>query len=263
MFATNLKVAAVVLGTLVAYTLLANMIPQVESDAPRQVAFTEDMAPEELVAIGEEIYRGAGGCVACHDTGERAPALRTGANGAGPIGVRCAERVPGMSCRDYIYESLVNPNAYPVQGYPAIMPDARRTLSEPQILTLVAFLEDQGGEVTVTAAEVVAAQEGEGDPAAAPGPAAAAGIVGEPEVVVREQCLICHELGDEGTAIGPSFDGIGARRDAEFLRRKILDPGFEVSEGYEATAGIMPTTFGEQFTAAQLEAVVRYLTELR
>lgn len=270
MLATNLKIALVILGTLASYTLLANMIPQVESDVPRQVEFSEDMTSEELVAIGEEIFRGGGGCMACHDAGQRAPALLSDAGGQGPIGARCGQRVPGTSCRDYIYQSMTEPNAFLVDDYPGIMPDARRTLSGSQILAVIAFLQDQGGEVTITAAEAAAAQEegGEGGAeveggAAASGVAAAAGGAVDAEAIVGELCLICHSLGDQGVEIAPAFDGIGGRRDAEFLRRKILDPGFAVTDGYEATAGIMPTTFGDQLTAAQLESVVSYLVDLR
>jgi hypothetical protein len=63
----------------------------------------------------------------------------------------------------------------------------------------------------------------------------------------------------QGTAIGPSLDDVGARRDAASIRRKILDPRSDTTAGFEAMAGIMPPTFGQQFNAAQLEALVQYL----
>jgi pimeloyl-ACP methyl ester carboxylesterase len=53
MFWTNVKIVAVVLATLGGFTLVANVIPQVESDVPRQITFTPDMEPEELLVIGE------------------------------------------------------------------------------------------------------------------------------------------------------------------------------------------------------------------
>jgi hypothetical protein len=36
-----------------------------------------------------------------------------------------------------------------------------------------------------------------------------------------------------------------------------------VAEGYDQFAGMMPATFGQQLTAAQLEAVVAFLSERR
>jgi mono/diheme cytochrome c family protein len=77
------------------------------------------------------------------------------------------------------------------------------------------------------------------------------------------QCLVCHQLGDEGGPIGPPLTGIGARLDAEYLRNAILNPSAEIAAGYEAMGGTMPQTFGNQFSAAQLEAVVQYLANQR
>jgi hypothetical protein len=67
----------------------------------------------------------------------------------------------------------------------------------------------------------------------------------------------------QGGAIGPDLTGIGARLTAEQIRTAILDPNAETSAGFEAFAGTMPVTFGQQFTAAQMEALVGYLAEQR
>jgi hypothetical protein len=74
---TNLKVLLVVVGTVTLYTLVANGIPQVESEVPEQLTFTGEVTADELVQAGEELYQGAGGCVACHGLGTRAPNLLT------------------------------------------------------------------------------------------------------------------------------------------------------------------------------------------
>jgi hypothetical protein len=52
---------------------------------------------------------------------------------------------------------------------------------------------------------------------------------------------------------------VGARRDAESIRKKILDPMSSIAPGYEKLAGIMPKTFGSMMSAAQLEALAQYL----
>ena len=60
--------------------------------------------------------------------------------------------------------------------------------------------------------------------------------------------------------MGPALDGMG-ELEADYIRRAILYPAADTAAGYEALAGTMPATFGDQFTAAQLEAIVRFLAE--
>jgi mono/diheme cytochrome c family protein len=83
------------------------------------------------------------------------------------------------------------------------------------------------------------------------------------ELLRAGTCFLCHQLGDEGGPIGPPFDGMGARLSADRIRRGILLPSADTAEGYAAMAGTMPVTFGEQFNAAQLEALVQFLAGLR
>lgn len=262
MWRTNLTVALIVLGTVGFYTYLANAIPQVESDVPTELSFTGEVSPAQLVQAGEELYQGGGGCVACHGLGTRAPNLLTDEGGTGLIGARCGTREPGKDCKQYLHESLVRPNDYVVAGYQPIMPDMSRTLSPIQLWALVAYLQSVGGEVTVTAADLPAA--GPAAPTSAQTTPAPATMSTDPLEIMRgNQCLVCHKLGDEGGPIGPPFDGMGARLGSEQIRRGILDPNAEVAEGYASFAGTMPATFGQQLTAAQLEAIVTFLGGLR
>lgn len=259
MWRTNLAIVLTVLGTLGVYTAVANIIPQVESEVPEELVLSAEATPEELVAAGEELYAGAGGCTACHGLGTRAPDL------LGVVGSVCEERVPGQSCEEYLHESLVEPQAYVVEGFQPIMPDMRRTLSETQIWALVAFLQSQGGQVTVTAEELAAAGAetpagvAEGAAKAAPAPGVAGS--GPREVIRAAGCLTCHVLNGEGGPVGPPLDGVGTRLTPAQIRQAILYPNADTTAGYEAFAGTMPATFGEQLTAAQLEAVVRFLAE--
>ncbi|MEX2572188.1 MAG: c-type cytochrome [Gemmatimonadota bacterium] len=264
MIATNLKIVSVVVGTILFYTFLANAIPQVESEVPEELTLGADFTPEELVLAGEELYLGAGGCTACHGTGTRAPNI-VEAESDGMIGERCAERVPGLSCKEYLHQSMVDPNGFLVDGFQPIMPDMSRTLSDAQVWALVAYMESLGGEVTVNAEDLAAAADA-GAGAADAGAAAPAGggpaptATMEPMALLQEnQCLVCHQLGDQGAPIGPPMTGIGERMDAEAIRHAILEPNAEITPGYEAVAGTMPATFGQQLSAAQLEAMVQYL----
>ena len=258
----NLKVAAVVVVTLGVYTLVANMIPQVQSEVPQELSFASDVTPEQLVAAGDQLYQGAGGCTACHGLGTRAPNLLTDEGGTGTIGARCGQRVQGEDCKSYLHRSMIEPAAYVVEGYQPIMPDLRRTLSGSQIWALVAYLQSLGGEVTVTADDVAQAEESTGAAAGAgaQGGAPFAGGSNDPhELINAAGCLACHRLGSEGQTIAPAFDQLGARRTVESIRRKILDPRTDTTKGYESMAGIMPATYGQQLNGSQLEAVITFL----
>src|SRR5881396_3423 len=176
MWATNLRIIGIVLGVLALYTLIANKIPQVQSEVPKALNLSSNVTPEQLVSAGDQLFHGAGGCTACHGLGTRAPNLLTDEKGLGPIGARCGKREPSKDCKAYLYESLVNPRAYVVSGYEPIMPEMGRILSPQQIWALVAFLESNGGTVDVTASDIPPAS-GSGGPGA-PGAATAAGIAG-------------------------------------------------------------------------------------
>jgi len=259
MWATNLRIIGVVLGTLALYTLIANKIPQVQSEVPRALSLGTNATPEQLVSAGDQLYHGAGGCTACHGLGTRAPNLLTDEKGQGPIGTRCGKREPGKDCKAYVYESLTNPRAYVVSGYEPIMPEMGRILSPQQIWALVAFLESQGGNVDVKSSDIPAAS-GTG----APGAATAAGIAGgstDPMTIVRGAgCTGCHKVNGEGGAIGPDLAHVGSRLSPNLIRESILLPDAKVAKGFEKFKGVMPKTFGHQLTAEQLEALVQFLS---
>jgi mono/diheme cytochrome c family protein len=246
MWKTNLKVLCLALAVVGFYTMVAHVIPQLHSEVPEALALGSDVTPEALVAAGERVYQGAGGCTACHGLGTRAPNLLTDFKGQGSIGARCGTRKPGMECKAYLYESMTNPGAYVVQGFEPIMPDMRRQLTNDQIWATIAFLEQQGGEVTVSGSDIAKT---------ATAPAAV-----DPVALYNEKgCVGCHQMDGKGGAVGPPFDGMGRRHDAAYIRRAILMPNAEIAKGYEKFAGMMPTTFGQQLTAAQLEALVQFL----
>jgi len=275
MLATNLKIGSIVVVTLALYTAVANMIPQVQSEVPQELDLGAEVTPEQLVAAGEQVYQGAGGCTACHGLGTRAPDL------LGVIGSVCGERVGGQDCKQYLYESMVNPAAYVVEGFQPIMPDVSRTLPDDQIWAAIAFLQSQGGQVTVTAEDFRGADGGAaGGGAAGAGAAGGTGAAGgagaagatagggiegttdDPVGLLRSAtCLVCHVLAGEGGPIGPSFDAIGAQLDADYIRNSILYPNADTAAGYEQMAGTMPANFGDQLSASQLEAIVDFLAE--
>ncbi len=250
MWKTNLKILLTVVGTLSVYTLVANAIPQVQSAVPEELTIGADVTPDELAAMGGEIFNGVGGCTACHGLGTRAPDL------LGEIGTRCATREPELSCKEYLYESLTNPTAYVVEGFQPIMVDQSRTLSEPQLWAVVAFLESQGGTIDVTADDI-------GDlsataPATGQQEARDAQEVDPKALITTYGCVACHSLEGQGGQVGPPFESLRGK-ELEYIRRSIVDPNADTAKGYEAFAGTMPPTFGTVMSEAEIDALAKFL----
>jgi len=261
MWSINLRIIGVVLGTLALYTLIANKIPQMQSEVPRALALGANVTPEQLTSAGDQLYHGAGGCTACHGLGTRAPNLLTDEKGAGPIGARCAKRESGKGCKAYLFESLTAPRAYVVQGYEPIMPDMSRTLSPQQIWALIAFLESNGGTVDVTGSDIPASSTTSTTSTTSTASAGIAGGNTDPMTIIRGAgCTGCHKINGEGGAIGPDLNHVGSRLSANLIRESILNPDAKIAKGFEKFAGVMPKNFGTQLTGAQLEALVQFLS---
>jgi len=82
----------------------------------------------------------------------------------------------------------------------------------------------------------------------------------DPKAIIQAAgCLACHKLDGQGQVIAPDLTHVGSRRNAESIRKKVLDPASSITKGYEKLAGIMPKSFGTMMNAAQLEALVQYL----
>ncbi|HEV8380122.1 MAG TPA: c-type cytochrome [Gemmatimonadales bacterium] len=263
MWATNLRIIGIVLGTLALYTLIANKIPQVQSEVPRALSLGANVTPEQLVTAGDQLYHGAGGCTTCHGLGTRAPNLLTDEKGQGLIGARCAKREPGKDCKAYLYESITSPRAFVVSGYEPIMPEMGRILSPQQIWALVAFLESNGGTVDVSASDIPAVGTSTASTTSTSSTTSAGGIAGgstDPMTIIRGAgCTACHKINGEGGAIGPDLNHVGSRLSSNLIRESILQPDAKVAKGFEKFKGVMPKTFGHQLTAEQLEALVQFL----
>ena len=137
----GIKVGAFSLLVMGSYSYFANSIPQLESKPPQELSLEGgNVTPAQLVKAGEEIYKTKGTCEVCHRIGQkgtRAPDL------AG-VGGRAAKMKPGLSAKQYIIESLVQPAAHVVEGYPPIMPAVDKppiNLNRSELWALTAFLE--------------------------------------------------------------------------------------------------------------------------
>jgi mono/diheme cytochrome c family protein len=81
------------------------------------------------------------------------------------------------------------------------------------------------------------------------------------QVFAASGCGSCHTVaaaGASGTA-GPNLDESLADKDAEYIRRAIVDPNSEVVEGYQP--GIMPDNYEQQLSPKQLDDLVAFLAD--
>jgi cytochrome c oxidase subunit II len=75
-------------------------------------------------------------------------------------------------------------------------------------------------------------------------------------------CATCHTLADAGAKgqVGPDLDKVLKGKDAAFIKQSILDPNKEIAPGYQP--GVMPPNFGDTLSPEQVDALVKYLSEV-
>ncbi|MBI1845425.1 MAG: c-type cytochrome [Candidatus Rokubacteria bacterium] len=260
----GVKVGLVSLVVMGAYSGYANYIPQVQSKPPQELSLEGGhVTPAQLVKAGEEIFHTKGTCEICHRVGQkgtRAPDL------AG-IGARAGKTKPGMGAKQYLVESLLQPAAFIVEGYPPIMPAVDKppiALNRSEVWAVVAFLESLGGTVDVTLDDIPATVGAGGGGAAA----AEVKIPGDPKAgeavfMGKGTCLACHIAGKVGAGkVGPDLSQIARIQTPDYIMAKILNPaGRGTVAGYPK--GVMPQTFGQTLSAKEYTDLVAFLLTLK
>jgi hypothetical protein len=167
------RIGALVLATTGFYTYVGQMVPQKEVQAPKETALGGETSTADMVKVGREIMEGKGLCLTCHTIGKtgalRFPDL------AG-VDARAKSRVPGLNDVEYFAQSMYEPFAYVVPGFPPAMPPINQPpigLTDQEILCVIAYLQTLGGTATVTMQTKHHYNSGAAAPGAAPGPAAA------------------------------------------------------------------------------------------
>src|SRR5918996_3201743 len=144
------RIGALVLATTAFYTYVGQMVPQKEVQPPKETALGGDMTTADMVKVGREIMEGKGICLTCHTIG-KSGALRF-PDLAG-IGAQAKSRVPGLSDVEYLAQSMYEPMAFVVPGFPPAMPPVNQpplALTDQEILSVIAALQSLGGTPTVT-----------------------------------------------------------------------------------------------------------------
>lgn len=226
------------------FVYICNVIPQIESEPIVEEAVM-GASPEELVAAGKRIFMSdRAQCLTCHSLGEDPKARCPDQEG---VGERAPQRKPGASAAEYLVESVYNPNAYIVSGYPRnqMRPVNKPpiALSHDEILAVITYLNTLGGRTDADFLErvrkaqepwrqgLLKPEEG-GDEFKPPVFQADANRGRE---VFQQQCINCHRAGTEGRELGPELTKIGASQTADYILESILSPSAVIVRGYKET----------------------------
>ena len=166
-----IRIGALVLATTGFYTYVGQMVPQKEVQPPQETALGPNMTTADMVKVGRGIMEGKGLCLTCHTVG-KAGALRF-PDLAG-VAVRAQTRVTGLNDVEYFAQSMYEPTAYVVEGFPPAMPPMNQPpfgLTDQEILCVIAALQTLGGTPTVTMQTKHRYNSGAAAPGAAPAPA--------------------------------------------------------------------------------------------
>src|SRR3954463_13807134 len=74
-------------------------------------------------------------------------------------------------------------------------------------------------------------------------------------------CGACHTLSEANTngTTGPDLDQVLKGKDAAFIKQSIVQPDAEIAKGY--AKGIMPPNYGSTLSGAEVDALVKFLSE--
>jgi mono/diheme cytochrome c family protein len=257
--------AALAVAATAFYAYVGHMVPQKVTYPPESVELRADMTTEEMVSAGAEVVSGKGTCLSCHTIGAKEPGRFPDLGG---IGARAGSRKAGMNDVDYLAESLYDPNAYIVEGFnPGMLSVSKPpiSLSDQDILVVVAYLQSLGGTPTVTMGTKLkgAGASPPPPPRGATAAAAAAVVLDGPTLMQNYACVTCHKLDAPGPLVGPSLHDVGKRLSHAELYQSIMEPDAVVAKDFQP--GVMPATLGamqfySKVTAAEIKAMVEYLS---
>jgi mono/diheme cytochrome c family protein len=147
----GVNVVLVVVGATLFYTYVGQLVPQKELLPPPKIEITQEMTPLQLAKIGDELAHGKGMCLTCHTVGKKEGPFRY-PDLAG-VADRAKTRVAGLDQLHYFAQSVCHPDAFVVPGFAPGMPTINKPpigLSDEELHAVIAWLESQGGEATIT-----------------------------------------------------------------------------------------------------------------
>jgi cytochrome c oxidase subunit 2 len=213
-------------------------------------------AAGSLSEQGKEIVSRSG-CLGCHALEGKE---KVGPNFGGIFGRKTLfeDGTSLTADEEYIRESIYDPNAKVVKGYPAVMPTYKGTLSAGDVTAIIAYLKSLSGKAEERKEKQQ--QKGKEDTSAAQRGKNLSKTLG---------CLGCHST-DGSVIVGPSFKGLFGRQveladggkvfaDEAYVRESISRPGAKIVKGFP---GIMPE-FEGKISEEDLSAIVVYIKTLK
>ncbi len=108
-------------------------------DSPEEPILDITATDRGTIARGFELF-GEMGCGSCHAVSGRDDATGGVAPGLDTIGDGALTRIPGVPASAYLRNSIIDPTAFIVDGYPAIMPSFEGKITPAELETLIAYL---------------------------------------------------------------------------------------------------------------------------
>lgn len=272
----NTNVLPKILGFSIALTLLftgvANLLPQVEGEAPvdKEIDLGA-LTPKSFAALGEGLFMGKGTCTLCHKPAPlgRAPDIQGKNMVENAEAAMADKRYKGdaKTAEEYIRESMQFPSKYVVKNWgvsgsndtksPMPKVDAAPIeLSAVEMDAIIAYLQNKdGNEITValpTEAPVTEKASSTTEGGSTPAPAKTA-----EEAIKKYGCQACHSLLGTTAAIGPSLEDVSIRLSKDEISQSIIDPAAVIAEGF---TNMMPTDFGDKMTVKELSMIVDLLS---
>jgi mono/diheme cytochrome c family protein len=269
-----LRVLLFSLSLTLVFTLVTNLLPQVEGEAPVEKEIDLGaLTMDSFVSLGDSIFHGKGTCTLCHNNLGRAPDILQLDMVETSLQRLDDARYQGTAknAAEYMRESMLEPGLFVVKGFGkkgsndtvSPMPVVNKApilLNEIEIDAVIAFMQAKdGNKVTIalptdmpatTAPEVAAAEPVTAPPAPADNAEAA---------LAKYTCTACHSVAGSQSPVGPDLNQVGDRLDAAQIRQSIIEPNAVVAEGF--FPGMMPADFADKMTVSELQMIVDFLLE--
>lgn len=210
-----------------------------------------------LVEQGKALVEKSG-CLGCHAVEGKE---KVGPNLGGVFGrkVLLSGGTTVTADEEYLRESILDPKAKVVKGYPAVMPTFKGSLSPDDMGAIIAYLKSLSGVKEKETEEEKEEKEGREAPPRQKGK----------ELIETLGCLGCHSV-DGSVRVGPSFKGLFGRQvelegggkataDEAYLRESINRPKAKVAKGFP---DVMPE-FKGKISEEDLSAIIAYLETLK
>lgn len=233
---------------------------------------SEELAKKRMEPgkLGLQLYNDKG-CVACHSL-DGSPKIGPSFKG---IWGRQEELVDGSKIvvdENYVHESIVNPQAKVVKGFPVNgMTSFQGLISDEEINAIIAFLKDVDKYAAQAAAKAAAVAAASTEDLSLLTSAERGERIFKD---VQYACSTCHSL-DGSRLVGPSLkgvfgrvskfaDGTSATIDEAYIKESLLNPSAKIVDTFGAAGSASPMpSFQGRFSEEQLADIVAYLKTLK